>query len=131
MLKNALSKRENEVAALIVLGSTEKEVANKLFLSTETVHTHKKRIFKKLGARNIADLARIYISQLIREDVGKLIRENVIEANLKKVSIMVLALGLQFIAMANELDCRRPARVTKTVKAKTGKRGRKDMDYLI
>ncbi len=131
MLTPALSKRENEIAAQIVLGKTEKEVANDLFLSTDTVHTHKKRIFKKLGARNIADLTRIYISQLLKEDIGKLIRENVIEANLKKVSIMVLALGLQITAMVNELDCRRPARVNKTVKAKEGKGGRKDTDYLI
>lgn len=126
-----LSRRENEVAAQIVLGKTEKEVAIELFVSTDTVHTHKKRIFKKLGARNIADLTRIYISQLLKEDVAKIIRENVIEANLKKVSIMILALGLQFSAMVNELDCRRPARVTRTVKSRTGQRGRKDTDYLI
>jgi len=47
-----LSKREHEILTLLANGYTAKEIANSLFLSTHTVHTHRKNLIMKYGARN-------------------------------------------------------------------------------
>jgi DNA-binding NarL/FixJ family response regulator len=54
----ALSSRETEIIQLISAGMTNKEIAEKLFLSVHTVKTHRKNIIKKLGFtfKNAADL---------------------------------------------------------------------------
>lgn len=59
-----LTKREKEISKLIAVGLIEKEIAAKLFISVHTVHTHTKRIRKKLHARNTADITRSYILSL-------------------------------------------------------------------
>jgi DNA-binding NarL/FixJ family response regulator len=46
-----ISKREAEVLGLIAEGLTAEEVATRLFLSPETVHTHVRNAVRKLGAR--------------------------------------------------------------------------------
>ena len=51
-----LSPREAEVVRLIALGSTSKEIATKLFISTATVETHRTNLMSKLGVRNVAGL---------------------------------------------------------------------------
>jgi len=53
-----LSGRELEIVRLIAAGSTNKEIADQLFLSIHTVKTHRKNIIKKLGFtfKNAADL---------------------------------------------------------------------------
>ena len=51
-----LSPRELEVFGLIALGSTSKEIATKLFISTATVETHRTNLMSKLGVRNVAGL---------------------------------------------------------------------------
>jgi len=51
-----LSSRESEIARLIASGLTNKEVANQLFLSPHTIHTHRKNIMKKLGVRSASEL---------------------------------------------------------------------------
>lgn len=61
-----LTQRELQVADLIHRGYIEKEIAEKLYLSPGTIHTYKKRLCQKLGARNIADITRIYILDLKR-----------------------------------------------------------------
>jgi DNA-binding NarL/FixJ family response regulator len=43
-----LTRREKEVAELLVEGNTYKEVATKLFLSTDTIRQHIKNIYRKL-----------------------------------------------------------------------------------
>lgn len=47
----ALSKRESEVLQLLVDGLTNKEIASRLFLSTETVKTHVRHIYEKLRVK--------------------------------------------------------------------------------
>ena len=37
-------------------GYTSKEIAEQLFISENTVEAHRKRLFHKLGARNVANL---------------------------------------------------------------------------
>lgn len=55
---NLLSGREKEVLRLISLGYTQKEIAEKLFVSIKTVETHKARIMEKLGVHKRSDLVR-------------------------------------------------------------------------
>jgi ATP/maltotriose-dependent transcriptional regulator MalT len=45
------SQRELEVLALIAAGETNGEIANRLFVSTNTVKTHINNLYRKLGAR--------------------------------------------------------------------------------
>ena len=51
-----ISSREKEVLRLVALGMTNKEIAEKLFISTHTVISHRKNITAKLGIRTIAGL---------------------------------------------------------------------------
>lgn len=51
-----ISDREMEIIKLIAEGLSNKEVADKLFLSTHTVTTHRKNIMNKLGVNNTAGL---------------------------------------------------------------------------
>ena len=48
----ALSEREIEVLSLIAQELNTNEIAEKLFVSVNTVETHRKNLFKKLGAKN-------------------------------------------------------------------------------
>ncbi len=51
-----ISERETEIIKCIAKGLSNKEVADKLFLSTHTVTTHRKNIMNKLGVNNTAGL---------------------------------------------------------------------------
>ncbi|MBL7887995.1 MAG: response regulator transcription factor [Bacteroidia bacterium] len=51
-----ISEREMEIIKCIAEGLSNKEVADKLFLSTHTVTTHRKNIMAKLGVNNTAGL---------------------------------------------------------------------------
>lgn len=51
-----ISEREMEIITLIAEGYSNKEIADKLFLSTHTVTTHRKNIMNKLGVNNTAGL---------------------------------------------------------------------------
>lgn len=51
-----LSRREAEVAPLLVYGKTKKEAANDLFRSVRTIENHARSIYEKTGCRNIAEL---------------------------------------------------------------------------
>ena len=112
----SLSNREAEIAGHLALGKTEKEVAGELCVSVDTVHTHKKSIYRKLGARSIADVTRIVAEYITRKNLTDLIRKELIEPNVWKVCIMMFFLSLQMIATMNNMDLR-PARVrTNTVR---------------
>jgi DNA-binding NarL/FixJ family response regulator len=69
-----ISMREKEVLKLVALGLTNKEIGERLFISTHTVITHRKNITAKLGIKTIAGLT-VYsvINKLIRaEEIKKL-----------------------------------------------------------
>jgi DNA-binding CsgD family transcriptional regulator len=55
-----LSIREIEVLALIMQGLTNNEIAEKLFISYETVKSHRKNILEKTNAKNTAALINYY-----------------------------------------------------------------------
>ena len=52
----SLTSRETEIARLIALGKTNKEVGNELFISHHTVHTHRKNIMRKLSISSSTEL---------------------------------------------------------------------------
>lgn len=58
-----LTDREREVLQLLAEGYSTKEVADKLYLSVPTVHTHRQHIMQKLNARGVADLVRYAIRE--------------------------------------------------------------------
>lgn len=49
-----LSERENQIIQLVCDGKTNKEIANELFLSIQTIKTHLKKIFDKLDVSDRA-----------------------------------------------------------------------------
>ncbi len=53
---NEISKRERAVLAMVAQGYTNKEIAEKLFISAHTVITHRKNIVKKLGIKTVSGL---------------------------------------------------------------------------
>ena len=54
-----LSPREREVMDLLVLGKANKEVADRLGLSTRTVEGHRARLMEKLSCSSLAELVRL------------------------------------------------------------------------
>lgn len=60
---HALTKREKEIAKLLVEGRTTQDIATKLFLSASTVETHRKNIHHKLGVHSTAGIVRYAIER--------------------------------------------------------------------
>jgi DNA-binding CsgD family transcriptional regulator len=58
-----LSIREREILKLIIEGKSNKEIADQLFISIETVKKHINTLFKKIGARKRVDLIDSYNSK--------------------------------------------------------------------
>ena len=54
--KDALSQREREIIICLVQGMTNKEIATHLYISTNTVITHRKNIARKLQIHSVAGL---------------------------------------------------------------------------
>ena len=67
--KQVLSKREITILKHVVLGQTNQEIADTLFLSVHTVTTHRKNIIKKLGIKTVSGLT-VYalMNQLVSMD---------------------------------------------------------------
>lgn len=57
--KYLITRREQEVLALMAVGNTNKEIAAHLKIGVRTVETHRAQLMKKLKARNAAEVARI------------------------------------------------------------------------
>ena len=53
----ALSQREREIVALVAQGYKNKEMAEKMFISEQTVKNHLHNIFDKLGVSDRLELA--------------------------------------------------------------------------
>lgn len=54
-----LSERESQVLNHVLEGKNSQEIADLLFISVNTVHTHRRNILKKSGAVSILDLFRM------------------------------------------------------------------------
>jgi len=62
-----LSKREKEVLLLICQGYSNKEIAEQLFISPNTVENHRSNLLSKTGTRNAAHLVLFAIKEKIIE----------------------------------------------------------------
>ena len=58
-LESPLTYREKEVLKYLVAGDANKEIAKKLFVSSETVKSHIKNIFRKLDVTNRVEAVRV------------------------------------------------------------------------
>ena len=56
-----LTRREKEVLELITSGLTNNEIAEKLFISSTTVDTHRKNLLAKFNAKNTAELVKLAV----------------------------------------------------------------------
>lgn len=72
-----LTQREMQIAKLIAHGMIEKEIADQLVISTSTVHAHSRAIRQKTGARNIADITRMYITRLRYSSLLRSLRHDI------------------------------------------------------
>ncbi len=55
----SLSKREREVAELVVTGLANREMAEKLAISIKTVEIHRSRVMQKMEVRKVAELVSV------------------------------------------------------------------------
>jgi FixJ family two-component response regulator len=61
--REPLTRREREVLGQIVSGASSKEAGRQLGISFRTIEVHRANIMEKLGAKNVADLIRIVLSE--------------------------------------------------------------------
>ena len=57
-LQPVLTKREKEILKLVVEGLTNTQISQQLFISIDTVDTHRKNLYAKLNVKNTAQLIR-------------------------------------------------------------------------
>jgi DNA-binding NarL/FixJ family response regulator len=57
--QSPLTATEKEIVAAIAEGKTTREIADERFLSTHTVNTHRKNIFRKLGVNTAIEAIRV------------------------------------------------------------------------
>ena len=53
---NQLSRRENDVARLVIKGLANREIAEKLGISIKTVEIHRSRVMSKMQVKRLAEL---------------------------------------------------------------------------
>ena len=63
-----LSKREKDVLRLVALGDTNREIAERLFLSVRTVETYRARLMEKLNLKSRGELVRYALRKGLRTD---------------------------------------------------------------
>jgi DNA-binding NarL/FixJ family response regulator len=54
--RHSLTKRETEILTLITQALSNKQIAEELYISDQTVSVHRKNIMRKLGVSNTAGL---------------------------------------------------------------------------
>lgn len=69
-----LSKRELDVTHYLTRGMSDEEIGEKLYISRQTVHTHIKHIYRKLGVQSRVELYRIVkqesYSEIFNQQLG-------------------------------------------------------------
>jgi len=63
LVSSILTTREREVLQLLAEGKTVKQIADHLYLSIKTVHTHRQKIMEKLDIHGIAELTKFAIRE--------------------------------------------------------------------
>lgn len=59
-----LTQRERQTLKLVVQGLLNKQIAGVMGVKEKTIKVHRMRVFKKMGARNLADLVRMTAEHL-------------------------------------------------------------------
>lgn len=59
----SFSAREREIADLLARGLSEKEIAEKLFISPATVNNHTRNIREKFGLNKNSEIVLLYIAE--------------------------------------------------------------------
>jgi DNA-binding CsgD family transcriptional regulator len=98
-----LTRQENRISRLIACELAEKEIAGKLFISYDTVHTHTRNIRKKLGAKTNVGIATRWLLSLDNP-----------KAFLPTVLFLMLHMGTIFYTATEEFrrpNARRTAKV--------------------
>ncbi len=70
-VKPFITKREQQILEFIYKELTNKEIANKLFISPRTVDTHKRNLRKKLNVKSTIGLIKYYLNNFPKETSGK------------------------------------------------------------
>ena len=98
-----LTDREYQIAGCIAADLSEKMIAEKLFISPGTVHTHKKNIRKKWNVKSAVGIAVKYILQLEEP---------------KKFAIAMLFISLQFsmVFYNNQFEIRKVKKARNSIK---------------
>ncbi len=65
-VKASFSERESEIADLLARGLSEKEIAEKLFISPATVNNHTRNIREKFGLSKNSEIILLYIATRIK-----------------------------------------------------------------
>lgn len=65
LLSNGLTNRERDIVRLLILNHSSKQIAEKLFISSNTVDTHRRNILKKLGISSTGELKGLVKSNTI------------------------------------------------------------------
>lgn len=55
-----LTRREKQIVVMIAFGHTVKEIADRLYLSDDTVKTHLHNIYRKIDGHKESDVTRYY-----------------------------------------------------------------------
>lgn len=79
-----LTRQERKVVLALLPGSTNREVADRLFVSMKTVETHLTRIYRKLGCRSRGQVIAAYYAG----DLGEILPASISpEVNLPTASM--------------------------------------------
>ena len=62
LVKDSISSREREILGLLCKGFTCKQVANQLHISPDTVKSHRRNLYLKLGVKTGVQLGAITIT---------------------------------------------------------------------
>jgi DNA-binding NarL/FixJ family response regulator len=65
IIKDSLKKRELDLIDLVCKGCSNKEIADKLFVSVKTVENSKSRLFEKIGIHSSLELVAFAIKNKI------------------------------------------------------------------
>lgn len=59
MTAPTITEREMQIIKLLAFEHSSSEISSKLYISDNTVKTHRKKIFQKLQVKNVAGLVRV------------------------------------------------------------------------
>jgi DNA-binding NarL/FixJ family response regulator len=67
-MRHSLTKREIEILNMIAKAKSNKEIADELFISDQTVSVHRKNLMRKLNISNSAGLMKFVADHELRSE---------------------------------------------------------------